>query len=121
MLTAALVPELMDVPLKPLSASIDAPVRTTTSYGNPQDPMDVYTPAGAASGSRLPAVVLALGIHPQPIDSPEVIQIASAISRLGVVVGVPEFDRLAEPGGHSCRAWTPGRCRPGPQPAAGRG
>jgi len=104
-LTAALVPELMDTPMRLLSASTDAPVRVPTTYGTPADPMDVYIPAGAGSGSRLPAVVLALGVHAQPIDSPEVIQIASAISRLGVVVGVPDSSALrnleitpAEPG-----------------------
>ncbi len=104
-LTAALVPELMDTPVRLLSASTDAPMRVSTTYGTPPDPMDVYIPAGAGSGSRLPAVVLALGIHPQPLDSPEIVQIASAISRLGVVVGVPDSTGLrnlevtpAEPG-----------------------
>jgi dienelactone hydrolase len=95
---AVLIPELMDGPFRPLSASTEAPLREATTYGTPADPMDVYIPAGAGagagSGSRLPAVVLALGVHPQPIDSPEVIQIASAISRLGVVVGVPDSTAL---------------------------
>jgi dienelactone hydrolase len=104
-LTAALVPELMDTPVRLLSAATEAPVRVPTTYGTPADPMDVYVPAGAGIGSRLPAVVLALGVHPQPLDSPEIIQIASTISRLGVVVGVPDSSALrnlevtpAEPG-----------------------
>ena len=72
---------------------------------------------------RLPAVVLALGVHPQPIDSPEVTGIASAISRMGVVVGVPDSTALrnlvltpAEPG-HLVDAVLALRARPEVDPA----
>ncbi len=104
-LTVALVPELMNLPMRPLSATTGEPTRVSTTYGTPADRMDVYLPAGATDGARLPAVVLALGVHPQPIDHPEVTGIASAISRTGVVVGVPDSTALrnlvltpAEPG-----------------------
>lgn len=91
---AMLVPELMSMPVRPLSAGTEEPTRETITYGDPADPMDVYIPHGAGAGSNLPAVILALGVHPQPIDSPEIIQIASGISRLGVVVGVPDSTAL---------------------------
>ena len=104
-LTMAVVPELMNLPVRPLSAVTDAPTAVSTTYGAPGDRMDIYLPAGAADNARLPAVVLALGVHPQPIDHPEVTGIASAISRMGVVVGVPDSTALrnlvltpAEPG-----------------------
>ena len=91
---AMLVPELMGMSVRPLSAGTEEPTREAVTYGDPADRMDVYIPHGAGAGSNLPAVVLALGVHPQPIDSPEVVQIASAISRLGVVVGVPDSTAL---------------------------
>ena len=93
-LTAALVPELLDFPVRPLSATVPEPVRLSMTYGDPPDPMDVYVPVDAADASRLPAVVLALGIHPQPIDHPDIVSIAAAISRLGVVVGLPDSGNL---------------------------
>jgi dienelactone hydrolase len=56
--------------------------------------MDIYLPYGADADVRLPAVVLELGVHPQPIDHPDVTRIATAISRLGVVVAVPDSTPL---------------------------
>jgi dienelactone hydrolase len=92
--TSALVPELMGLDVRPLAATTREPTRTTITYGAPADRMDVYTPAGAIAGSQLPAVVLELGIHPQPVDSPQIVQIGEAISRLGVVVGIPDPESL---------------------------
>ena len=92
-LSAGLASELLDLPLKPLSQSTGKPSVVTTTYGAPADRMDVYIPAGA-TGSRLPGVVLELGVHPLPIDHPEVARIAEAISRAGVVVGVPDSTPL---------------------------
>jgi fermentation-respiration switch protein FrsA (DUF1100 family) len=93
-LTAALVPELLDLPIRPLRAMVPEPTLFSTTYGDPPDPMDIYMPADATDASRLPAVVLALGVHPQPIDHPDVTHVAAAISRLGVVVGVPDSTDL---------------------------
>lgn len=93
-LTLALVPELAGMPLQPLSFATAEPTRVTTTYGQPADRLDIYLPTGAHAGSELPAVILELGVHPQPIDHPDVTRIASAISRLGVVVGVPDSSRL---------------------------
>ena len=93
-LTVALVPELINLPIRPLSAATAEPVRISTTYGTPADRMDIYLPAGATEGARLPGVVLALGVHPQPIDHPDVTGIASSISRIGVVVGVPDSTAL---------------------------
>ena len=104
-LSAGLASEMLGLPLKPLSDSTGTPSVVTTTYGEPADRMDVYIPAGATAGSNLPAVVLALGVHPQPIDHPDVVRIAESISRAGVVVGVPDSSALrnlvltpAEPG-----------------------
>lgn len=90
---------------RPISLATDEPRRETITYGTPSDRMDVYLPAGAQPGSRLPAVVLALGVHPAPIDDPLIVRLASAIARTGVVVGVPDSSALrnlevtpAEPG-----------------------
>jgi dienelactone hydrolase len=94
--TVVLVPELIELPIRPLSAFTPEPVRTTTSYGSPADRMDVYTPVGAQPTGSLPGVVLVLGVHPQPIDHPDVVRIAASISRLGVVVGVQDSTALRE-------------------------
>jgi dienelactone hydrolase len=93
-LTLALVPELMNMPARPLSSVVAEPTRITTTYGDPADRLDIYLPAGARDGDKLPAVVLELGVHPPPIDHPDVTRLASAISRLGVVVGVPDSSAL---------------------------
>jgi dienelactone hydrolase len=93
-LTVALVPEMLDMSVRPLSAATADPTRESVSYGTPSDRMDVYLPAGAASGSGLPAVVLELGVHPQPIEAPEIVHLASTIARAGVVVGVPDSTAL---------------------------
>jgi dienelactone hydrolase len=66
----------------------------TISYGEPADRLDLYIPSALRPDARLPAVVLALGVHPQPIDSPDVVGVATAIARLGVVVGVPDSTPL---------------------------
>jgi dienelactone hydrolase len=93
-LSAALATEMLDLGAKPLSGNTHAPTVETTTYGDPADRMDVYTPAGATAGAGLPAVLLVLGVHPQPIDHPDVVRIAEAISRAGVVVGVPDSTAL---------------------------
>jgi deazaflavin-dependent oxidoreductase (nitroreductase family) len=94
--TALLLPELIELPIRPLSAITPTPVRSTTTYGQPADRLDIYLPGGAPARRALPAVVLALGVHPQPLDSPDVVRIASSIARLGVVVGVPDSASLRE-------------------------
>lgn len=94
-LTVALLPEMVDLPLRPLS-TLPRPARTTTTYGAPADRLDIYVPAGARTDRSLPAVLLALGVHPQPIDHPDVVDLATAISRVGVVVGVPDSTALRE-------------------------
>jgi pimeloyl-ACP methyl ester carboxylesterase len=92
--TLALVAELIELPLRPLSALTRAPVVESTTYGSPADRLDIYTPAGSHGPRSLPAVVMVLGVHPQEIDSPDVVRIASAISRIGVVVGVADSTDL---------------------------
>jgi dienelactone hydrolase len=94
--TTLLLAELVELPIRPLGLVSVPPQRISTTYGTPADRLDLYLPAGAAPGSRLPAVVLALGVHPQPLDSPDVQRIASAIARVGVVVGVPDSAALRE-------------------------
>ncbi len=92
-LTGALVPDMLATGVRPL-AWLPEPRRATMSYGRPADRMDVYVPYAANAQSHLPAVVLALGVHPQPIDDPEIVRLATAISRLSVVVGVPDSTAL---------------------------
>jgi dienelactone hydrolase len=94
--TAVLLPELIELPIRPLSAFTPVPVREATSYGEPADRLDIYLPGDARSDRSHPAVVLALGVHPQPLDSPDINRIASAIARLGVVVGVPDSTALRQ-------------------------
>jgi dienelactone hydrolase len=96
LITAALVPEMMDMGIEPLSAVTSEPTRQTVTYGSPADRMDIYLPAGARAGAALPAVVLALGVHPAPIDDPRIVKIATGIARAGVVVGVPDSAALRE-------------------------
>jgi dienelactone hydrolase len=103
LITANLVPQLFVGGAG--SSRVDEPTRETVTYGSPADRMDVYVPAGARPGSGLPAVVLALGVHPLPIDDPTIVKLASAMARAGVVVGVPDSSALrqlrvtpAEPG-----------------------
>lgn len=94
--TAVLLPELIELPIRPLSALTPTPLRETTSYGEPGDRLDIYLPGDARQDRSHPAVVLGLGVHPQPLDSPDVMRIASAIARLGVVVGVPDSTSLRQ-------------------------
>lgn len=94
--TLLLLPELIELPVRPLSALTPQPQVTTLTYGEPADRIDIYIPAGAPPTGHLPGVVLALGIHPQPVDHPDVVRIAMAISRLGVVVGVPDSSALRQ-------------------------
>jgi dienelactone hydrolase len=95
-LTIGLVPQMLDLGFSPLSLVTGKPSVETTSYGTPADRMDVYVPDGARAGSALPAVVLALGVHPAPIDDASIANIASAIARAGVVVGVPDSSALRQ-------------------------
>lgn len=94
--TALLLPELIELPVRPLSALTPAPRRETTTYGEPGDRLDIYLPGDVRQDRSHPAVVLGLGVHPQPLDSPDVVRIASAIARLGVVVGVPDSTSLRQ-------------------------
>jgi dienelactone hydrolase len=101
-LTAELVPSILGL-LPEEDAAADGPRVESTTYGTPVDRMDVWLPPGAharfdgdAHGARLPAVVLALGVHPQPIDHPDITRVARAIAGAGVVVGVPDSTPLRE-------------------------
>ena len=94
--TVALVPELVNLPIRPLGLFSAEPERTTTTYGRPADRLDIYVPAGGHAPRSLPAVVLALGVHPEDLDHPDIVRVAGAISRLGVVVGVPDSSALRD-------------------------
>ena len=102
-LTAALVPELLDRDPRLLSALVPAPQRITIPFGADASLMDLYLPArgglaardgavraGAAQPPGHPVVVLVLGVNPVPRDHPAVVRTALAISRLGLAVAVPE-------------------------------
>ena len=69
-ITAALVPQMLGLNVFPKGAADTDPRVETITYGTPADRMDVYLPVGAKAGDQLPAVVLALGVHPVPIDDP---------------------------------------------------
>ena len=92
--TLVLLPSLIEVPIRPLDTLTAEPRRVVTTYGLPADRLDIYLPADARPDGTRPAVVLALGVHPPPLDDPDVVRIASSISRLGVVVGVPDSSAL---------------------------
>jgi dienelactone hydrolase len=94
--TTLLLAEMVELPVRPLALVTAEPRRVTLTYGNPADRLDVYLPAEASARDPRPAVILALGVHPQPIDSADVVRIASAIARIGVVVGVPDSTALRE-------------------------
>jgi dienelactone hydrolase len=95
-LTVSLVPELVNLPLRPMSAFAAEPVRITTTYGVPADRLDIYVPPNAIPDGTTPAVVLALGVHPEAIDDPNIVGIATAIARCGVVVGLPDSSALRD-------------------------
>lgn len=92
--TTLLLAEMVELPVRPLGLVTAAPTRMTLTYGAQADRLDVYLPAGASPDRPHPAVVLALGVHPRPVDSPDIVRIASAIARSGVVVGVPDSSAL---------------------------
>ena len=94
--TTLLLADLVELPVRPLGLVSAEPRRETISYGAPADRLDLYLPAEAGSGDQRPAVILALGVHPQPIDSPDVTRVAAAIARIGVVVGVPDSSALRD-------------------------
>jgi dienelactone hydrolase len=116
-LSAALAAELMGIG-DPLTLTVPAPRVESTTYGDPPDRMDLYMPIGASSDAPVPAVVLELGVHPPPIDDPAVADIAIAISRLGVIVAVPDSTRLrnlevdAREGAHLADAFVVVAARP---------
>jgi dienelactone hydrolase/transcriptional regulator with XRE-family HTH domain len=96
-LSAALLAELLELPVRPLTWHAPAPERISTTYGVPSpDRMDVYYPSGSTPDRSHSAVILSLGIHPLPLDHPDVIRIAEGIARVGVVVAVPESTALRE-------------------------
>jgi dienelactone hydrolase len=95
-LTVSLVPELINLPVRPLSVVAPEPIRITTTYGVPADRLDIYTPPDALPDGTTPAVVLALGVHPEAIDDPNIVGIATAIARCGLVVGLPDSTALRE-------------------------
>jgi predicted esterase len=91
-----LLPEMINLPVRPLQLVTPEPQVTITSYGSPADRLDVYVPGDGRPEGRLPGVVMVLGFHPVPVDDPDIVRIASGISRLGVVVGVQESTSLLE-------------------------
>ncbi|MBM4408282.1 MAG: hypothetical protein FJ038_06735 [Chloroflexi bacterium] len=98
-LTLALVPELLGQGPQPLSALTPAPVRTSVTYGSAVvDRMDLYlprsSPAELSSNDRYPAVLMVLGVNPLPLDDARVIRVATALSRLGLVVAAPESEQM---------------------------
>jgi predicted esterase len=93
---AVLLPEMINLPVRPLQVVTSEPQRSTTSYGTPPDRLDIYVPADARPDGKLPAVVLVLGFHPVPVDDPDIVRIATGISRLGIVVGVQDSTSLRE-------------------------
>ena len=92
-ITAALVPEMLGLVA---ASDADGPNVESVTYGAVADRMDIWLPADAEDGIRAPAVVLALGVHPQPIDHPDITRVARAIAGAGVVVGVPDSTALRE-------------------------
>ena len=92
-ITAVLVPQVLGLAA---GSEADAPTVDSVTYGAARDRIDIWLPAGAGAGSSLPAVVLALGVHPQPIDHPDITRVARAFARAGVVVGVPDSTALRE-------------------------
>lgn len=98
-LTVALVPELLGQGPQPLTALTPQPVRTSVPYGTTiVDRMDLYLPgsslADLSTPARYPAVMLVLGVNPLPLDDPRVIRVATALSRLGLVVAAPESQEM---------------------------
>lgn len=89
-LTLAVTPELLDTGPRVLSALVPAPQRITVEYGPASSPdlMDLYLPRDGAA--QRPAMLLVLGVHPVPRDHPAVVRVAEALTRLGIVVAVPE-------------------------------
>lgn len=95
--TAGLLAELLELGVRPLSATTSTPRRVTTTYGSaPADRLDIYLPADASADGSRAVVVLSLGIHPLSLDHPDISRIAGGIARLGVVVAVPESSALME-------------------------
>ena len=92
--TASLLPEVLALPIRPLSALTPTPQRVSVTYGEPAERMDIYLPGGALPDRTRPAVLLALGVHPLPLDHPGVARVALAVARIGLVVGVPESAEL---------------------------
>ena len=91
--TLALVPELLDSGPKPLSLLVPTPERISVTYGTAtQERLDLYLPRDRAE--RHPAILLALGVSPAPLDDPRVVRVATAIARLGLIVAVPESTAL---------------------------
>jgi ABC-2 type transport system ATP-binding protein len=92
--TAVLVPELVGQGPRLLSVVSAAPRRDRATFGTRADPIESYHPDGTG---RRPAVLLVLGVRPFQLDDPRVVRVATALARLGLVVGLPgspELDAL---------------------------
>jgi pimeloyl-ACP methyl ester carboxylesterase len=87
MKAAALTLEVLDSPVRPLSALSLPPTRSKieTGYGD----ADLYRPRGLSSAPRL---VLVHGVNPEGKDDPRVRRLAAAFARSGREILVPQLE-----------------------------
>ena len=86
--TLLFVTQVLPLPAKPLQWLTRSPVREQVTYALPQGEGtgDLYRPAG---GGKRAGVMVFLGIIPVPQDDPRVVNLGTALARLGFIALFP--------------------------------
>jgi acetyl esterase/lipase len=89
LLTALLLPDLLNLGIRPLVLVSGAPAREEVEL--PRATGDLYRPAGGGSRG---GVVLTLGVHPLDRREPVVVSLAEGLARAGLAVLVVQSEAL---------------------------
>lgn len=96
--TVVLLPNLLDLGVKPLTLVTPAPSRVSLPYRESArgDQADLWLPAGASIERRVGAMLLIFGVNNLGRRHPAVERVADGLARTGVAVLVPDSATLLE-------------------------
>ena len=96
--TLVLLPNLLDLGVKPLTLVTTAPSRISLPYRESArgDQADLWLPAGASIERRVGAMLLIFGVNNLGRRHPAVERVADGLARTGVAVLVPDSATLLE-------------------------
>src|SRR5262245_39953022 len=87
--TALLLPDLLDLSVRPLALVAGAPTREEVRL--PGASADIYRPSG---GGRHGGLVMTLGVHPLDKRDPVVVRLGQSLARAGLAVMIVQSDEL---------------------------